>query len=239
MTAIIGALQDAQSGLNDTTNVTASGTALAGALQLVAVAFANTTGVGTPALSGLGRAWTQIGSVVNIHDTVRGIALFRSLTSVTAIGAVTIAFGAAQNGGIGWVWQQFRNVNRSGSNGAGAIRQSATGVDAGSTVTSGAVALSSFGDSVNNAAYAFCGVSNGGVTMVGDSGYSLDQLLTSNIHLGCEYKIGEDLSVSMSWNTGQFFSMIGLEIVAGPPFAGGTWPYDRGGRTRRTRLLAH
>ncbi len=100
-----------------------------------------------PAISGVsgnGITYVQIASIeYKTTDTV--LWLYRGMASSPSTGAITISFSTGCDS-IGWVVSEFSGVDTSGTNGSGAVVQSATNSANGQSLT---VTLSAFGSSNN------------------------------------------------------------------------------------------
>lgn len=97
---------------------------------------ANAGLAGTPSsVSGGGVTWTLINSTNTSHTA---LAMYRALSSSPGSGAITVNYSSNQNN-FYWSVNQFKNVDLSGSNGAGAVVQSqvhtTNGTTSGDTVT--------------------------------------------------------------------------------------------------------
>lgn len=164
----------------------------------------------TASLSGNSLTWVQV-ATVTIGATAR-VSLFRALGASPTGGAVTISFGANQTS-CDWVIDQFANVDTTGTNGSGAVVQSATNSDT-STTTSLTVTLAAFG-SINNATYggfrSGSAISAGsGFTIVGSDGVSEYE--------SSEFRNDNATSVNATWASDpSFHAGIAAEIKFAPP----------------------
>jgi hypothetical protein len=149
-----------------------------------------------PTLSGCGVTWTPVAGLGS--NTLR-LTLFRAMGAAPTSGFVTIDFGTAGQHGCGWSLVQVSGVDTSGTNGQGAVVQSA--INSGSGVTSLLVTLSSFLDpsdatlggfaiSVNSAASA-----GTGFTRINGAGFG-----TPNAHIDTEWRFDNDTGVDMSFS---------------------------------------
>ncbi|MEQ1877548.1 MAG: hypothetical protein ABL958_12955 [Bdellovibrionia bacterium] len=190
-------------------------------LYLVAVAGRNTTGFpSSPTVTGGGITWVEVTS--RTFETVatpdRGIVVFRGLVSSGATtGALTISWAGGNMSSCDWVIDEFSGADQSGTNGSGAVIQSATSaVDSAGSLT---VNLSAFGDS-RNATYGAFGLSTQNTVSAG-SGFTAGggSAGASESHgIGTETRIpnGGDTSVDAFFGTAAA-GAIALEIKAAPP----------------------
>lgn len=146
------------SGGNVLTFVTASITPTANNLILAAIVIETTTSTnpGNPSLSGNGLTWVLVdtaggGSVLydSTSTSRRKLFIFRAMGSSPSAGAVTITPNETSVGVL-WVIDQFSGIDTSGTNGSGAIVQSAVNKDETGAATTLTATLGAFG-STNNA----------------------------------------------------------------------------------------
>ena len=130
------------SSFNDTAGTsftTSSISPSANKLQVLSIDVRNgvSTNPVTPTVTGCNLTWEQINSTVfdNSGTSRRTLFLFRALGPSTSSGALTIDFGAVTHTNIVYSVDEFTGMDTSGTNGSGAIVQSAVNQD-----TSGAVA---------------------------------------------------------------------------------------------------
>lgn len=198
---------------------TASGSPGANKLQLLAVHAINSaaSNPAAPTISGAGLTWVEVAS--SLYDTGGSnrarVTLFRAMSASPGSGALTITFSETMTN-CEWTWIEFDGVDTSGTNGSGAIVQSATN---NATATSLSVTLAAFGDATNNVAYGcFAHQANEGNTA--GSGFSMTFGATSQetfgasrvASLGSEWKTGEDTGVDMSWTTSALCGGIAVEV---------------------------
>lgn len=191
----------------------ASWTRVNGRLYLAAVHYkANTPGSPTVALNDNGGlTWVQVATVESNNSR---LTLLRALVAAGAgSGTTELDFSAAVDNMQVHI-AEFDGVDTSGTNGSGAIVQSATANSASVAATSGAVTLAAFGDAANNAPYgAFAHNTNEAATPEG--GYTeLADNWVGDRSLETEWKIGEDTSVSASWAGNVNWRAIAVEIKA-------------------------
>jgi hypothetical protein len=169
-----------------------------------------------PTLSGGGMtAWTQVATVV--YDTTsasrKRVTLFRALqASPGASAALTIDFGGQTQTDIQWVVDEFQGMDTGGSNGADAIVQAVTNLNAaGTTLT---VTLAAFA-SANNATYGAFGF-GGPQTGTAGSGFTFAGQETSNAQLRAftEFRNDNDTGVDITAGATTEIGGIAVEIKA-------------------------
>lgn len=128
--------------------------------QLVFVNVVSAKGAGpatTPTISGNGLTYVQIDTQLfddgNAADDRHRITSFRSMGASPSAGAITIDFGGVTQTGCSWSVVQFDGVDTSGTNGSGAVVQSAKNVTAGASSLT--VTLAAFASADNGAASGF------------------------------------------------------------------------------------
>ncbi len=129
---------------------TASVSYTAGRLILLAVeANIFDPGQASPTISGLGLTWEEIGTgLVHRTSSWNHLHLFRSMGSSSS-GIVTMTFPTKKDA-VAWSLIELDGVDQSGTNGSGAIVQTAS--NTGTTISSLTVTLAAF-SSTNNATY--------------------------------------------------------------------------------------
>ena len=152
-------LTSAISDTDATSTTTASITPTANALVLL-YAFSNkATTPDTPTATGNGLTWVQVATVtVGTHR----ITCFRAMGASPSAGAVTIDWVNTQLA-RGHVIEQWTGVDTSGTNGSGALVQSATN-SSGPDVTSLTVSLAALGSASNGTSSAFAKLVNTALT---------------------------------------------------------------------------
>lgn len=195
--------------------------------RLILLTVSSRTGItanpNQPTVTGNGLTWVAINSIV--YDTTsssrRRVTLFRAMGAAPSAGAVAIDFGGQAQTDVGWsVDQSSSGVDISGTNGSGAIVQSATNKDeAGGTSLT--VTLAAFGNS-GNATFGAFAIGDFGITPTVGSGFTM--LGQSNIGSGngvdcfTEYKSTNDTSVDMDFGVA-LSGGIAIEIKAVPTIA--------------------
>lgn len=211
----------AASATDATSYNTASVTPTANRLYLLAVW--SRTGItadpNAPTVTGAGLTWVQVATVVydNTSSSRRRLTVFRAMGAGSA-GALTIDFGGQTQTSATWDLTEFDGVDTSGTNGSGAVVQSATNFDGGTTATSITATLSAFG-SVNNATYGAGGSGQTGNTAAVGSGFTQISNGSPDGEAGqlciTEFKNSNDTTVDASFTpTGSEIGIIGVEIKA-------------------------
>lgn len=221
-------LSSAGSSTDASSYATASVTPAANALILVS--FATRTGItadpNQPTLTGCGLTWVVVDSVVydNTSSSRRRVTLFRGMGSSPSTGALTFDCGGQTQTGAVWSIDQFTNVDTSGTNGSGAIVQSANASildNSGTPASSLTVTLGAFG-STNNATFGVLADEFAGSESPG-SGFTqlgfTDNTPDVDLRLLSQWKSTNDTSVDFSFagpNVG--FGAIAVEIKANSGF---------------------
>ena len=137
---------------------------------------------------------------------------FRGMAASPSAGAITISFGAVTMTRCQWVVEEVDGVDTSGTNGSGAIVQSA-GVTTASGATSASVDFG-FPMAAGNSAYAAFGHQvQEAKTPRTNWTESADVTVVSLASLQTQYIIGTDTAGSASWATGSRAGAIVLELV--------------------------
>jgi hypothetical protein len=197
---------------------------------LILVSFATRTGItanpNQPTLTGCGLTWVVVDSVVydDTSSSRRRVTLFRGMGSSPSSGALTFDCGGQTQTGAVWSIDQFTNVDTSGTNGSGAIVQSANASildNSGTPASSLTVTLGAFG-STNNATFGVLADEFAGSESPG-SGFTqlgfTDNTPDTDLRLLSEWKSSNDTSVDFSFsgpNVG--FGAIAVEIKANSGF---------------------
>lgn len=212
------------SAVSGTTFTTASISPTSNSLVLAAIVVENTasTNPGNPTLSGNGLTWVLVdtaggGSI--LYDSASGsrrkLFVFRALGASPSSGAVTITT-AETDAGCLWVIDEFSGTDTTGTNGSGAIVQSAVGKDETGTVNHKTVTLGAFG-STNNATYGASGWATGTLTFTAGTGFTkLNNfgLSSPGIDVATEFAADNRTSVDETASANDFVGQIGLEIKA-------------------------
>ena len=206
---------------NLTTYTTASITPLANRLILAWVVNTKATTPDLPTLTGNDLTWVQVATTTFnvIAVPTSRVTLFRAMGSSPTAGAVSIDFAGVTQTSCAWSITTFNNVDTSGTNGSGAIAQSATNnVD---TDTSLTVTLAAFERASNATAGGF-GTSLAANITVG-SGYAAlgnGQTTLPPSEIGTEWRNDNDTSVDASFGVGNAGGIaVELRIVGSAPAA--------------------
>ena len=181
------------------TATTSSVTPTANRLQLLSVVGHPVGANATPTVTGCGLTWVQVEH--NSFDGAGsgdGLTVFRALGASPTTGALTIDFAAAQVT-ILWAWSEFAGVNTTGTNGSGAVINSAQAAGTGLTST---VTLGAF-SSVNNGTYGASVVADTGRTSTAGSGFTeIHEVaeVVAGTTLQTEWRTSNDTTVDNTWS---------------------------------------
>lgn len=206
-----------QSSTGATSYVTASGNPTTGFLEFLEVG--NQVAAGTPnepTVTGAGLTWVKVDTKVSTSVTTRRVTLFRAMGTASA-GALTIDMAGQTQVRCGWSWSEFSGTDTSGTNGSGAIVQSAVGetTDAAPTTTL-VVTLAAF-SSVNNATYGCIRFGGDGAANALTAGSGFTQFGLSNgfASYQSQWRIDNDTTVDWTYNSTSFYNEgIAVEIKA-------------------------
>jgi RHS repeat-associated protein len=190
--------------------------------KLLLLSVASRTGISTnpnqPTVSGNGLTWVAVDSRVydDTSSSRRRITLFRAMGASPSSGALTISFGGQTQTTYTAIVDQASGIDTSGTNGSGAVVQSANNYDASASVSSLNVTLGSFGNT-SNTTYGTFANANGTDSSTAGSGFTKygDIADSSNdIRLMTEYKNSNDTGVDSSWGGNSELGGIGIELKA-------------------------
>lgn len=172
-------------------------------------------GTAAPTLSGNSLTYVQIATIE--FQARRRITCFRAMGASPTTGAITIDYSAATQKSSHWSVFEFDGVDTTGTNGSGAVVQSATNSG---TATSSNVTLAAFGDATNNAAVGATGIDDV-LAVTPETGYAeIHDVGAAGLQtIETEWNTGEDLSVTASWTGTQIWGMIGIEVKVAPAAA--------------------
>ncbi len=169
-----------------------------------------------PTLSGGGMAsWDLVASVPYDGTTPTDmLTIFRAMSAAPGSGPITITSSATVSN-CQWVVSQWSGVDLSGTNGSGAIVQTASA--SGTAITTLTAALATFANS-NDVAYGIFGVANNTAVITPGSGFTtIDQEPSGEGTVGdllAEWAF-DLLSVTATWPS-KNAGALGVEIKAGP-----------------------
>jgi hypothetical protein len=202
--------------------------------SLYLMTVASRTGITTdpvqPTVTGCGLTWVAINSIV--HDTTsssrRRVTLFRAMGSSPTAGVLTIDFASQAQTNFGWIIDVANGIDTSGTNGSGAIIQSATAIDSSEAVATLTATLGAFSNS-GNATYGAIGTgafgNNPPVTTQG-AGFTLVFSNTFDGGNTCHtlFKNTNDTTVEITFDQVNSIGIIAVELKAktlGRPYGAG------------------
>lgn len=206
----------AGNGSSLTSYSTASGSGTANALQLLLVGSqtaAATTNI--PTITGAGLTWVQVATSID-SGNMRRATLFRAMGTPSA-GALTIDFAGQSQTRCGWSWSEATGVDTSGTNGSGAIVQSATAENNGGSSSGITVNLGAF-SSANNATYGCIrfGTTTAGTVTPGSGFFEIGEAPSGSfISYQSQYNLSNDTTCDWTWTSeATFTEAIAAEIKA-------------------------
>lgn len=168
--------------------------------KLVLIAVGNNESGGstpTPTVSGCGLTWVQV-ATKGSSDGKQRITLLRSMGASPSSGALTISTSGSSDT-MNWSVVEFGNVITSGSNGAGAVVQSATAATESTAHTTETVTLSAF-DDTRNATYGAIRINNAHSVTQG-TGFTELAENTSDHTIQTQWRNDNDTSVTWSFGS--------------------------------------
>lgn len=197
MAITVSNLTTGSNATDQTSYATASVAPTANKLVLLFVGNRRSGGSPTqPTVTGAGMTWDLVTSADGGNEVRTSI--FRCLSASPSSGALTIDFAGVTQGSCGWSVAEFTGTDITGTNGSGAIVQTATNNN-NTTNTGIVVTLGSFAD-VNNATAGMVYVRSSraitvgsGFTQIGTSDAATESTITS------EFLGSNDTSVDWSW----------------------------------------
>jgi hypothetical protein len=207
------------SGTDATSYTTASITPASNALILCTVEN-DVSGVpAVPTVSGCSLTWVQIETCYYDQSGTRfRVTMFRALGASPTSGTLTIDMGGATQGGCGWIVDQFTNTDTTGTNGSGAIVQSAKSAEPDAAAGTNVTATLGSGITSGNAAYTVAaweanesGTAESGWTGIGASGHTGPSTASKSSWRNDNV----DNSGTTSWATSALAGAIIVEIKAG------------------------
>ena len=168
-----------------------------------------------PTATGCDLTWEVVNSIV--YDTTsssrRRLTLFRAM-GIPSAGVVTIDFGGQSQTEAAWSIEQVSGVDTSGTNGSGAVVQSATNKDETLTSDTLTVTLDAF-ESPNNGTFGCFGDADNTHTVTPGSGFTeLVEVATAASIFETQWR--SDNSISVDWTSSGTIQGggIGIEIKA-------------------------
>lgn len=183
--------------------LTASVSPTANNLILLSVSVRNNSSI-DPTISsvtGCGLTWVAINSVVYDAASIsrRTVFLYRALGASPSSGQITITTGENDTDVCHCV-DQASGIDTSGTNGSGAIVQSATNSAIGADPAILTITLGAFSSPINATYGGFS--SDGNETATAGSGFTLlaQSQSSTNLSISSEWKSTNDTSVDMTWS---------------------------------------
>lgn len=209
-------LAGSSSTANATSYTTASQTPKPNKLQIAVISNSKSGGTATePTLTGNSVTWVKIDTQLFGTSNAKRVTIFRGLVLAPTAGTVAIDFGATAQNNCAWSFFEFGGVDTSGTNGSGAIVQSAK--NAVSTVTTITVNLAAFSSTNNGTVAGFCVDNNLAITP--DTGWA--EILEAQVSDGADSITGEsqwrndnDTTAVATWTGNQAAGGIAVEIKA-------------------------
>lgn len=201
------------------TYITASITPSANKLQLISIENAKST-LDAPSVAGCNLTWVAIANVSynQIVGPSKTITILRAMGASPTTGTLTITFGGVLQNGCLWSVAEFDGIDTSGTNGSGAIVQSATNrSDAAASLTA---TLAAFG-APYNVAYGAFGCISAPVLQAG-TGYtavnSNQAIATPTLNLFTEWRINNLLVNATVASGTPDMGAVAIEIKASTTF---------------------
>ena len=186
------------------------------AFELGLIVVHNQTGTGatTPTLSGGGVTWVQVASYA--YDTAGAggrISVFRAMGATPSGTSITISFGGTGQLGCQAHAMAITGADRTGADGAGAVRQSKTGTVDGAG-TSESITLTSAVRSASSLMLAFFAHQANEGSSPGSGGTELADTFFADpgMALQTQYELG-DSTISSSWATAEMKGSAALEVI--------------------------
>jgi len=164
----------------------------------------------THTLAGNGLTWVQVARKTQADTPV--LTIFRAMGAAPTAGTIVIT--NSQNARSVWSVFEFDGVDTSGTDGSGAIVQSAVGSGASTTPSA---TLAAFGSADNGTVGAFSAASDSADITPG-TGFSLihnaNEGSGNNAHIGTEWRNDNDTSVDCTQASAWNWCAVGVEIKA-------------------------
>ena len=184
-------------------------------LVTVAVLMRRSSGALSPTITGGGMTtWDVVASTdFDTQGTpTKRLTIFRALSAAPGSGPITITFPSSVSN-VQWIVSQWTGVETSGTNGSGAIAQ--TAVARSDNATTLTATLAPFA-SANDVAYGVAGVAKNGPIVTPASGFTEIAEVSSGETSALQTEWATNrASVGASWTTLTKAGMLGVEIRAG------------------------
>ena len=205
-------LTSGSSGVDASLFTTASITPTANRLVIVVVLSHRTPAGVAPTLSGNGLTYVQIATQTFSTGNAHRITMFRAMGSAPTAGAITIEFGEETQNACAWSVFEFDGVDTTGTNGSGAVVQSATNSISFDTVLT--VTLAAFA-SANNGACSGFGFSTAD-TVTPDTGWTeIHEVSEAGVFTNeTQWRADNDTTASATGTNSQDIGGIAIEIKA-------------------------
>lgn len=199
---------------------TASVTPGSNTLVLLTISNGSTSSNADPtSVTSTGYTWVKVdssGSYLNgTGSATWNTTVWRTMAASSTAGAVTMNF-SPNSDHITWSMVEFSNVDTSGTNGSGAVVQSANNKSNSATTLS--VTLAAFGDATNNVAFGGFGINGGTIASsltVGSGFTGIHQQNGTSFYYAetvTEWKTGQDTSVDYSWTGSDGAGGVAIEV---------------------------
>lgn len=217
MAAVFAGLVNNDSATDATSYATASITPTASALV---IAFLHSTKASNAdavsSVTGNGLTWVQVATFTFGTDDSNRISCFRAQGSAPTAGAVTFDFGAATQTSASWSIHEWTGVPTNGTNGSGAVGNSATNEDTSGTTGSVEIALANTNNAIVTCVATGTAedlVPKTGWTQYSDRGHinPTNRVATSRLAVSAG-----DVTPNWTWATSGYWGMMAVEIYAAP-----------------------
>jgi hypothetical protein len=208
------------SGTDAASYTTASITPASNALLLITIENdLSATSPTVPTVTGCSLTWVQVSTCYyDQSGTHYRVTMLRALGASPTSGTLTIDFGGTTQGGCGWVVDQFTNTDTTGTNGSGAIVQSAKSAEPMSASSTTVTATLGSAITSGNAAYTAAaweanetGSVESGWTAIGAAGHA-----GPSTSIKTSWRNDNvDNSGTINWTTSALGGGITVEIKAG------------------------
>jgi len=149
----------------------------------------NAVDLGTISLSGNGLTWVEVDTRIysTLADSKSRLSIFRAMGASPTSGVVTITISGTSNAHCSWSVEEYDGIDTSGTNGSGAIVQTAFDITDNNSGDPLAVTLAAL--TGNNAVHASFGYDDGGAIVAGTGYTQLTSVGSGSNFLLTEYKV--------------------------------------------------